>query len=510
MADFLNQSGIIYTSARDNGAEMPITDVSVKESIAYDNTNDMMKMSSMQKKWKDAFLGSSLDATKWNVISQGAGMTISVSNGNLTIATGVSGNSETILESTETFTDPFRVIASLQISQKIANQEFAIEVYSVNPTTLADDNMNMGAWNISYDDNTTTTYGVYEVMNNGTKLRSGANYIANSQTSYNLYELELFSDEFWFHTRGLDSTNGRSASFVRHQSIPDPNALYKVRIRAKNKLTAPASSTNFQFQFVTVIDYAELTAEITAGRGNVAVGQSMGVQVTNAPSMYTYGGSLGSNSTTNLLASATYTSSVTDSGSSSQSYNRCRVAVAHTAGLTHGYLTLEVSTDNVTFRETHRIPIPSDGNYRTFDFPLTARYSRFKFINGAVAQTSFFINGMLIRQDGACDYDKTMTFIHSTTALTSGNSFVGNTMDLGSNHSINRHRALAYADQAGTLYLEQSRDNVNWRTMQTATVNAGNAVEVEDLIISRYVRTRYVNGATTNTVFELQSALVRQ
>lgn len=508
--DYLLRDNGIVTSARNNGSGIPITDISLKESIAYDTANDMMKMSSMQKKWKDGFLGSSLDNTKWNIVSQGAGMTISVANGSLTIATGTSGNSETILESTATFTDPFRVIASLQISQKIANQEFAIEVYSVNPTTLVDDNINMGAWNISYDDNTATNYAVYEVMNTGTKLRSGANYIANAQTSYNLYELELFSDEFWFHTRALDSNNGRSASFVRHQSIPDPNALYKVRIRAKNKATAPASSTNYQLQFLTVIDYAELTAEITAGRGNVAVGQSMGVQVTNAPSMYPYVGTVGSNSTTNLGASATYTSSTTDAGSSSQSYNRCRIAVSHTAGSTPGYVTLEVSVDNITFHETHRIPIPSDGNFRTFDLPLTARYSRFKFINGTVAQTSFFISGMMIRQDGACDFDKTLTFIHSTTALTSGNSFVGTTLDLGSNHSINRHRASAYADQAGTLYLEQSRDNVNWRTMQTTTVNAGNAVEVEDLVIARYVRVRYTNGATTNTVFELQSALVRQ
>lgn len=509
---FLLRDNDVWTSARDNGSGIPITDVSVKESIAYDSYDDAMKINSMYKKFRDPFSGSALNPNNWNVIEQMVGTSYSVSNGVLTISTGTSANSEIILESVQTFTNPTRIMASLQLSQKIANQEFAIEIVSVNPSTLADDGQNLGAWNISYDDNTSNQYAVYEVTNGGLpKLRSSSQYIANAQTgAYGLYEIEAFSDEMWFHTRAVDSVNGRSTSFVRQNQIPDPNAIYKIRLRAKNKATAPASSTNFMIQFVYIVDYAELTAEITAGRGNVAAGQATGVQVLNAPSAYIYGGALGSNSTTNLGANAVYTSSTTDGGSSSYSYNRCRVVVAHTAGLTHGYLTLEVSTDNVTFRETHRVPIPSDGNYRTFDFPITARYHRFKFTNGAVAQTSFFINGMLVRQDGACDYDKTMTFIHSTTALTSGNSFVGNTMDLGSNHSINRHRALAYADQAGTLYLEQSRDNVNWRTMQTATVNAGNVVEVEDLVISRYVRARYVNGATTNTVFELQSALVRQ
>lgn len=40
---------------------------------------------------------------------------------------------------------------------------------------------------------------------------------------------------------------------------------------------APASSHSFQFQFVNTQDYAELTAEITAGRGQAVVGQSLGV-----------------------------------------------------------------------------------------------------------------------------------------------------------------------------------------------------------------------------------------
>jgi hypothetical protein len=40
---------------------------------------------------------------------------------------------------------------------------------------------------------------------------------------------------------------------------------------------APAASHNLQFQFINVQDYAELTAEITAGRGQTAVGQAIAV-----------------------------------------------------------------------------------------------------------------------------------------------------------------------------------------------------------------------------------------
>jgi hypothetical protein len=77
----------------------------------------------------------------------------------------------------------------------------------------------------------------------------------------------------------MDSSSGRSNSYVRHQQIPDPNGLYKVRIRVSNRATAPASSTTVNIQYVTVIDYAELTAEITAGRGNIAQGQGIYAQV---------------------------------------------------------------------------------------------------------------------------------------------------------------------------------------------------------------------------------------
>lgn len=514
MSFLVQDSNGVYTSARNNGANGPITDVSVQQSIAYDTANDMMKINSMQKKWKDAFNGASLDNTKWNVISTGSGMTITATGGVLTIATGVTANAETILESTQTFTDPFRVICALQISQKIANQEFAIEVYSVNPTTLADDNINMGAWNFSYEDNSQNTYGVYEVMNNGTKLRSGANYLGGpTQNVYNLYELELFSDEFWFHSRYIDSSNGRSASFVRHQQIPDPNALYKVRIRAKNKATAPASNTNYQLQFMTVIDYAELTAEITAGRGNVAMGQAIAMQMVNNPTVYAnlqQNANWYTDTTTNLASNALYTGTTRDSGSTTVNpWTRFRVIVGHQASNTHGHLIIEQSADNVTWRETHRRPIPSDGMYRTYDFPYLQRYIRVKFQNGATAQSLMYVGTMLIHSDGETDLDRTLSFLHSTTALGASASFTGNTMDLGGNHEYRYNNVMAYSDQAGTLYVDQSRDGSTWYAYATIATTGG-AVSIQSVpIVQRYSRVRFANGATAQTVFELSNSLTQ-
>ena len=117
------------------------------------------------------------------------------------------------------------------------------------------------------------------MQNSGvTELVSAASTIPTT-ASGSFFELEPFADESWFHGGALDSTSARSNSYRRHQQIPDPNALYKLRMRWKNGAIAPASNTNAVIQYVALQDYAELTAEITAGRGQSVAGQALGVQI---------------------------------------------------------------------------------------------------------------------------------------------------------------------------------------------------------------------------------------
>jgi hypothetical protein len=60
-----------------------------------------------------------------------------------------------------------------------------------------------------------------------------------------------------------------------------------------------------------------------------------------------------------------------------------------------------------------------------------------------------------------------------------------------------------FADQPGTLYIDQSPDGTNWDVSESISVsaNAGQAISRE--IVARYVRVRYVNGATAQTTFRL-------
>jgi len=246
----------------------------------YDPIEDMLKVKSMQKKWRDSFGGAGLDPNKWT--SQvAAGGSIGVSGGVLTLASGANANDESWVLSTETFTIPFRVSVGLTLSQRIANQAFYVEAVSINRDSGLPDGLHM--LGLLFD-GATATQAKYEVQTGGlTRLTSAASTFPTT-ASAGVYEVEAFTDEAWFHGGALDATTGRANSYRRHQQIPDPNGLYKLRLRWLNGATAPASSTSAIVQFIAVQDYAELTAEITAGRGQGVAGQAIAVQVTGGVS----------------------------------------------------------------------------------------------------------------------------------------------------------------------------------------------------------------------------------
>lgn len=66
-------------------------------------------------------------------------------------------------------------------------------------------------------------------------------------------------------------------------------------------------------------------------------------------------------------------------------------------------------------------------------------------------------------------------------------------------------RGLIYADQAGTLYLEESdNEGSSWTTTSTVSVSAGVTAKLDwTALTKRWYRFRYVNGATTQTKFVL-------
>jgi len=244
----------------------------------YDSRDDMVKVKSVQKKFRDSFTAAAVREDYWDVVI-GAGGSISQSAGTLIMGSGTDVSSQSFVLSKETFSVPFRLSIGLSLSQRIANQTFIVEFVSVD-SVGGIDGLHSAAFHF---DGTTATQAKYVVQNGGlAPLISTASTVVTT-VSGGVYEIEPFADEAWFHSATLDAATSRANSYRRHQQIPDPNALYKVRLRWLNGSTAPASSTTATIQYLSVQDYAELTAEITAGRGQTSAGQGLGVNVIGTP-----------------------------------------------------------------------------------------------------------------------------------------------------------------------------------------------------------------------------------
>lgn len=228
-------------------------------------------------KFRESFPGSAIRAGVWDT-SVGTGGSISVASGQLTMASGTTASSVTSITSKQIFTVPFRFSIGLSLSQRIANQTFFVELISIGDDELPD-GLNQAAWAF---DGTTATQSKYQVQSNGlTALTSSAVTVVTTASTA-LFEIEPFADECWWHSSAVDSTGNRSNSYRRQLQSPDPNALYKIRLRWVNGGTSPASSTNAVASFITVSDYAEITAEITAGRGQASGGQAIATVFTGS------------------------------------------------------------------------------------------------------------------------------------------------------------------------------------------------------------------------------------
>ena len=76
-------------------------------------------------------IASGIDTTYWTLVQKWSGMAVSQSDGNLVVTTGTTINSETIIRSLNTVQGRFRFEYLMQLSQRIVNQNFAIEITDI-------------------------------------------------------------------------------------------------------------------------------------------------------------------------------------------------------------------------------------------------------------------------------------------------------------------------------------------------------------------------------------------
>lgn len=99
----------------------------------------------------------------------------------------------------------------------------------------------------------------------------------------------------------------------------------------------------------------------------------------------------------------------------------------------------------------------------------------------------------------------------STTAQAANATLTGTSRDVGvaaaAVHRYSKFNAMAFADVAGTLRIEVSNDNTTWRRATPDTAVAAGAVQVLSVpVMTRYHRAVFVNGATLQTAFMLNTS----
>lgn len=283
--------------------------------------------------------------------------------------------------------------------------------------------------------------------------------------------------------------------------------------------------TDVRLAFVRIYDYLRERVEV---QPNSASAASVPVAVSNSLTIASgFITPINTNTytlqtSTNLASSATYTGSALNLASSTTSttiYNaQIVIGVSHTAGLVPGQLYLDVGTETsstapTTWYTQFAVPIPSNANWQYFTVPISTRYYRLRFVNGATAQTSFRLSTVTYYNggglSGSTGYPANLQYPLSTTALAANGVFTGVTMDFGDTMNIYQTiTAVAYADQASAsngFQIQISRDGTNWRVAQQTSLVANTLTSITTHLSYRYARIVYTNGATLQGSFSLDA-----
>ncbi|RWN60225.1 hypothetical protein [Mesorhizobium sp.] len=436
---------------------------------------------SLANKFVDAFAGPLSE--QWDITSSGS--TAAVSAGLLTISSGVVAGSYIELLSKDTFTLPFRVMAGVANTRHAANHQI-IELVSVDPDTGIPDGKNSASIDIGGAASTTATQMKYAVQNGGlTPLESAAVTITTTATTAVL-EIEPFEDEAWFHSRIIDSTTGRAASFVRHQSLPDPNALYKIRIRSMNhalwknptnaisgtggaiRLTVAAHAyTNGAVVWVEALNgVLNGTAEV---RGNytITVIDANTIELDGT----TFAGAYTTGSGRTALASVPTAVTMTLPFINVQDYEELKAEITGGRGQTAAGQGLGVTV--IGTLATHPVTVTS----------------------GAITATSA----------------DNIFWNESVASLAAGATLTGTARDtavaVATAHRYAKFNAMVLSNEPGTLAIDVSLDNVTWRRLKSVVVSANVAEILSVPVMARYQRSLFTNsGASATTTFMLNSS----
>jgi hypothetical protein len=407
----------------------------------------------------------------------GLGMTVNQTGGNLVITSGTTARSETIIRSLRSWKGGLRLRARTTLSQRIINQNFIVELVDVIGDGLA------------YTINSATSITVTIPNNNYTAQNIGQ-----------FVTLGGFSGTGTFLSGryAIASVSSNNVTFTVSGFAVGTGTVSVFGMNFYRLLYDGTTATNARFQTQRKgYANAEITATIntTASPGHLAI-------ITGNDMIATFADQLTASSTAIAqTVRATQVENVPDDVDLRLQIRVLNLATApaSTTTFTLGY----VAVSNYALQDVSLQDVRSMTN--TTALPVDILRSVSQAVTGTVTANlgAGTTRAGFIASAGIW-YDD------SSTSLAANATFTGTSRDLTVTATATAFaNAATYAqefvvsaetDVSGTLWIEASRDNTNWRRVKsvatTAVTGGGQYAEIVHRPSWRYVRVGFTNGAT--------------
>lgn len=361
----------------------------------------LITVDSTQELARYDFSGSTMP-TEWNVLQQDNGISVSVANSAMTIAAGTAAGATAIIRCTNKFQIKAYTRFVVSLPQRIANQNVYLELTNAAGTTYA-----------RYDFNGTTATTVQcQTANQGT-ANTAISVTCPSTASYGTFDIYCDTNDVVFSSVASNSNTPKAGIATFDRLILDPDEAYFVQVRVVNGATAPASNTNINIDAVVLQDLTGLKVDIIRGDGTASVSNAAPVQVLNTVPVGQSGtwtvmpgntanttpwlvapvnNMFFNESVTAQAASATVTGTSRDAGAAVSVAHRYSAFNATAFADVAGALRIEMSNDGTTWRRATTDTAVAANTPVFLSVPVTTRFHRAVYVNGAAAQTAFMLN----------------------------------------------------------------------------------------------------------------------
>jgi len=447
------------TVTANTGLTQPLTDTQLRANALNTKAEPPMRY-----KWGFAKSMTGVDPTRATVIQTGTGMAVNQSGGKLVLTTGITAYSETVIRTTDTFMGQFNFWYKLILSQRIANNNFVIEL-----TDVIGDNLPLTINSATSITVGKTAHG-FTSENVGQGMWVGMVSVASCLTQRAVIA-SVTDDTITLTVVGFASSGTGTCSlfgYNYHQVI-------------YNGTSATVIGGGYQVQrqgWPSLLTSATIN---TTATGHVGIIESTrGNDSTFMDRLVTAGTGL---TTTRLGTSECVPDDDVPMFIQIRAYNGT-VAPATTTTMSLGYLyfaSFEPHLVNITGVN----PIGSKN-------PLTVTLSS----TSVSATTTLSSAAPTIYSD-------------TTTNLGAGATYTGTSRDAASTNTMRHFTAHFYSDKAGTSYIQNSIDATNWVIVAKATLTALEPVTMSVDVMARYHRVLHINGVDAQGSFAIRSSYQR-